>query len=78
MYEQTGGANSKDSVTFKLWAMDKLVINDAIKKIENAINREIHDKDFNDSIIESLDDSTVGVFTITFLLALKCTPLLFV
>jgi len=66
VYEQTDAANSKDSVTFKLWAMKRKDIDDAIKRIESAISREIHNKKFDDSIIESLDDSTVCVFTIRF------------
>jgi len=64
VYEQTGAANSKDSVTFKLWAMNKSFINDAVKRIETAINREIHNKKFEDSIIGSLGDTIVCVFTI--------------
>jgi len=35
-------------------------IKDAIQKIENAIQREIHEKAFNDTIIASFDENAVG------------------
>lgn len=40
--------------------MTESIIQDAIKKLEACLEKEVHTKKFNDSIIKKMDDNQVS------------------
>ncbi|XP_053389477.1 protein mono-ADP-ribosyltransferase PARP14-like, partial [Mercenaria mercenaria] len=51
---------NRDSVTFEILSMNNNVIQEAIKRLEGCLEREIHKKEFKESIISRMDPNYIA------------------